>query len=905
MSAPQPPQPETPVTLNRGVVKQVLSGDTVVIRGVPKGGPPPEKTFSMSSLVAPKLAKRPQAPGSNPDEDEPYAWEAREFLRRKVIGQTVLFTVPKERAANQNRDYGTLFIDHPNGVRENINELMVKEGLVTVRTVAGSKDPVLQQLTELQDQAKAAKKGKWSDEASTHVRQIKWAVEGDKMLNFVDKTEGKPINAIIEHVRDGSTVRAFLLPDFTYITLMMSGIRCPANKLDSDGRPDTSVKVEFADEAKYFTEARLLQQDVEIVLESVNNNNFVGTVLHPKGNIAEELLKNGYAHCVDWSIAMMKKADADKLRQAEKLAKEKRLRIWKDWTPPPQISDKEFTGTVVEVVNGDALMVKLPNGTVKKIFLASIRPPREQNVSTEERTPAPPRAGRARPLYDIPWMFEAREYLRKKLIGKKVNVTVDYIQPARDSLPEKTCCTVAISSVNIAEALVSKGLATVVRYRQNDDQRASAYDALLAAENKAAKSMRGVHAKKDIPIHRVNDITADPAKAKNLLPHIMRNSRIEALVEFVVNGSRMRLYVPKDSHLITFLLSGIEVRCDKNAAVNTEEAALQFTRDKCMQREVEIQVEGTDRNGNFIGWLWVDNVNLSVALVEAGLARIHATGENSRYAKDLLNAKNIAKAKGLWKYEEKEEKTETIEEDKAVDRKTDYKEVYVVEVSEIGFYCQIAASGSKLNALQAKMAQEMAANPPLPGAYSPKKGDLCAAKYPADNMWYRAKVEKVTGGGKVSVFYIDYGNRADIQSTQCAPLPPGLDINTDKPYANHYTLAFVSLPKELEDIKAAEFEFKESVVDRTLLLNVEYDISGVRHATLLVPETEKDKEKLDIGKSLVADGFLLVSKRREKRFEKIMIDYMAAQEEAKKKHLGIWQYGDIREDDDKEFGMGR
>jgi staphylococcal nuclease domain-containing protein 1 len=33
---------------------------------------------------------------------------------------------------------------------------------------------------------------------------------------------------------------------------------------------------------------------------------------------------------------------------------------------------------VVEVVNGDALMVKTADGTVKKIFLASIRPPREQ-----------------------------------------------------------------------------------------------------------------------------------------------------------------------------------------------------------------------------------------------------------------------------------------------------------------------------------------------------------------------------------------------------------------------------------------------------------------------------------------------------------------------------------------------
>lgn len=45
------------------------------------------------------------------------------------------------------------------------------------------------------------------------------------MRAFVDKQNFKPIKAIIEHVRDGSTVRAFLLPDFYHITLMISGIR--------------------------------------------------------------------------------------------------------------------------------------------------------------------------------------------------------------------------------------------------------------------------------------------------------------------------------------------------------------------------------------------------------------------------------------------------------------------------------------------------------------------------------------------------------------------------------------------------------------------------------------------------------------------------------------------------------
>ena len=59
---------------------------------------------------------------------------------------------------------------------------------------------------------------------------------------------------------------------------------------------------------------------------------------------------------------------------------------------------------------------------------------------------------------------------------------------------------------NIADALVSKGLATVIRYRMDDDQRSSAYDLLLAAEARAQKKGVGLHSKKDAPIHRVADI---------------------------------------------------------------------------------------------------------------------------------------------------------------------------------------------------------------------------------------------------------------------------------------------------------------------------------------------------------------------------------------------------------------
>lgn len=42
----------------------------------------------------------------------------------------------------------------------------------------------------------------------------------------------------------------------------------------------------------------------------------------------------------------------------------------------------------------------------------------------------------------------------------------------------------------------------------------------------------------------------------------------------------------------------------------------------------------------------------------------------------------------------------------------------------------------------AELRAELNVNPPLPGVYVPKKGDLCVAKF-VDDLWYRARIEKV------------------------------------------------------------------------------------------------------------------------------------------------------------------
>src|SRR5690349_2037238 len=47
---------------------------------------------------------------------------------------------------------------------------------------------------------------------------------------------------------------------------------------------------------------------------------------------------------------------------------------------------------------------------------------------------------------------------------------------------------------NVSEALVSRGLSTVARHRQDDEKRARDYDTLLSAEAKAEKDKLRIHA---------------------------------------------------------------------------------------------------------------------------------------------------------------------------------------------------------------------------------------------------------------------------------------------------------------------------------------------------------------------------------------------------------------------------
>ena len=77
------------------------------------------------------------------------------------------------------------------------------------------------------------------------------------------------------------------------------------------------------------------------------------------------------------------------------------------------------------------------------------------------------------------------------------------------------------------------------------------------------------------------------------------------------------------------------------------------------------------------------------------------------------------------------------------------------------------------------------------------EGDLCAAKF-VDGQWYRAKVEKVSPSGEVSVFYVDYGTRANIPKVHCGTLP-GSFVSLP-PFAHEYFMALCMMCTDVSNI---------------------------------------------------------------------------------------------------------
>ncbi|ORX49885.1 hypothetical protein DM01DRAFT_1308746 [Hesseltinella vesiculosa] len=891
---------------HKAVIKNVLSGDTVILRGKPRAnGPPAERLLALSNVQAPRL-------GNTTRDDEPFAFGAREYMRKMLVGKEVTF-VPEYTVSTVNppREYGSILL--ANG--DNVAHLGVQQGWLKVREgkARSNQDDEAQEqelngLRLLEQEARDTGKGQWSA-SDDGVRQVSYSLNQDPRT-FLNAYKGKALDAIIEQVRDASTLRVLLiLPDQTQqvVTLFLSGIKAPACKRDNAPDQANNTSEPFGEEAKVFVETRLLQRGVKVVLEGVGQgaqNNFVGSVQHPAGSIAELLLSNGLAKCQDWSITLVT-GGPQALRKAETAAKVKNLRVWKDFVAKARANDSEFDAQVIKIVTGDTIVVKTADGVERKLQLSSVKQAPKQAGSVNPN-------GKSRDMKEVGYQFEAREFLRKKLIGKQVHVVMDYKKPAQDGFEAKDCATIKLGNVNIAQQLIEKGLATPIRHRKDDDNRSHCYDHLMLAETKAQEQQKGVHSSKDHPIVRIVDASENMTKARQFLSSLKRSPRQHAVVEHVANGSRLFLWVPKENCRLSFVLAGVRAprvgrsTNDKSEPFGPE--ALAHAQDLCLQHDVEIEIDNVDKTGAFIGNVFVNDKNLAIELLEQGLVYVHEYSANeSRYANQFFAAERNAKTShaGLWKeYNDEQPKQDLAQQQAAsaqqpAQPRHEYIDVVVSDmISGSHFYVQLIhpAEIKQLESLMKDLSLHYNARPAT-GSDQPKPrvGDVVSAKFTEDDCWYRAKVRRVSSDG-IEVLYIDYGNSEVLPRSRIQPLAS--QFKTLKPQAQEAMLSFVRCPgKDAEYGVDCMERFHELTAGRQLVANVDAKENGVLCLTLYDPKVSTNAEA-SINLEMVRDGAGLVNTKASyaAAYRDILRSLQDAQAAAQRERLGMFVYGDIDED---------
>jgi len=880
------------------------------------------------------------------------------MLVGKEIGFTISYTIPS------GGEFGVALLTSGTNSPVDVALEIVKNGWAKLRenTKLGNADDEnnggnpeqdrRNQLKEAEETARREGKGLWAETPPT--LEVHYSMPEDPAA-FLREYKGKSLDAIIETVSNGTTVRARLMlsPEkHQFVTLTMAGVRSPrsrqyAPQVQADTSTSANEGEPFGDEAKFFTECRLLQRSVSIVLislptpqatslasqaqtqQSLVVSSFIGIVRHPAGSIAALLLANGLARVVDWhagflsSVPEQQGGGMERLRKAEAEGKAAQRGHWKlvaaSTNDPSETngstvatapSKMKFEGIVSRVWTGDTFSIRVSSANKsdgqedRKVQLSSIRQPRPTDYKF---------GGLA---------SEARELLRRRLIGKQVHISVDYIRPKEGDYEAKECVTMKLpTGVNVANLLLERGYATVLRHRQGED-RSEDYDMLMATEMKAQTEGKGLHSDKEFPPPKVTDVSESSSRANSYLSGWKRQGKIPAVVDYVASGSRFKIWLPKQDLKFTLVLSG--VKCPKTARHPGEKnepfglEALDFANRHAMQRDVEVEVESTDKSGGFIGGLFLNKSdNFGLMLVKEGLASCNEFSlERSPYGKELKTAEDEAKQnhKNMWKNFVEQSSDSAVQisngmKNMTIKPNSEYIDLIISDIrepvdgSDVNFSVQILKNGGipELTALMTDFAVYHRSAPlsstPASGY---RAGDLVSAKFSVDDAWYRAKIRKNFPHKKeAEVVFIDYGNSEVVPHSNIRSLDPR--FKSLPPQAKEATLSFVKLlGPDTEYGQEALDRFRSLVEGQTLGANVDYrdpSQNGRLHLSLY-DATDSRTSTSSLNHRLVREGYALINLKAP--YKSAYHEQYSALEEAKKQakrdRAGAYEFGDAFDD---------
>jgi len=890
----------------KGLVKGVLSGDTLILSGrLPKNGALPEEvSLTLTGVFAPKIGN------SSKLEEEPFSFESREFLRNLLIGKVVQYKVDY---THNERKFGHIVYEG-----KNINIEILKNGLGKLGFMpkGHDKSDLWALLQAAEKEAKEKRIGIHGDssENTKHIRTLHNLSDSEEDKKKVDEAINKnmEIDAIVEHVFNCAFISVYIPEWKSFAKVNLRFISIPSNSKDP----------ELFKKGKAYCERICLCKDVKLkIFDFDENKNLVCdvTVLDKKQNLAEVVLKEGYSKSFTGGNKNYNLADLNFVRAAETEAKNKRLGVWKNAvTTEPKSLKKDGEDDLSEakcimVNSGDSLTVLNKKKEEVRIFLSNLKAPALAKFGTEEQ--------------NKPWAFQSREFIRKKLVGKILKCDLDYIHtvnldPSKVKGPIKSTQRVmkfyTIYYTNdkdeskcINVEIIENGLANLTNFKIEEGGPSKEFDAMLKAEQEAKKNQVGLYSKKTPPLCTFSDLlSSGKIKKKEFVNFLTGLVNLDCVVDFCFSASKFKLRIDQKQVMIPFGLIGVKsFTNDKNNSSLLQKyfkKSYDFVVNTVLQRDGVCDIINADKAGNYFGNFIFNGKNFGTLLIEKGLAvcseRATDVGKN-KYINEMKEAEKKAQKEkvGLWEDEglakilKGDSFNENSGEKQFEEINKDIKIRITDEIDLDKFYCNFLPNKTldKIEQVLADYDDGVKKSESL--SLPIKNGTLCAAKFPDDNKYYRALVKSHNKEKQeFQVEFIDYGNIENVSLDDLIKLDGS--ISSIPPQAMYCELAYMKYSKM--SMKKAVDKYPDFVdFDNELNAKLCYNYSQeaqLKYGLIVF------KEGKDMKNTYHADLLKLglAKLNRSKQIPDYMKPLDPIEKEAQDKELGVW---DDNEETDYDY----
>lgn len=763
-----------------------------------------------------------------------------EFLRSKIVGREIEFNDYDlgERVA------ADVYVDG-----QNVGYLLAKEGLIRYFQAGQKTSAAYNDLVEGDKEAQEAKKGQYEELTDEEVKKRKRKHRRPELEDIL----GKDVHGWVEELNFALDFQFYVVEMDTTIKASFAGVAIPV------------VNKEHVTHLRNFCSKHIFQRRRPVKIkqfEDPNTGETVTGIVELNHTDDDSLLRNlfvaGYARLDKDASAKLELIEMMALKALQDQGINGGKGLWKDYKGKLPLTEKktenaelskllklpEFDAKVVAVHSGDTVTIEGPDNQELRVTFTNLKARAMGNPSKDEDP--------------MPWAFEAKEYLRKKVIGKTVKVKIDNIRNVVTD--ERTFdivnVTLSLDGKPVAVPMVEQGLLSVVPPKMTDPSSAALVSYSEAAK-KAETHKAGLHSNVQAS-RKFWDLTKPDLRKKAKSEFSLENHKDmnSGVVENVISATRFK--VRFDQENCYFVLSLNSVRGVPNNVNNKSEErwaneALAYSKSVASQRDVKFEIEQVDKHGVAHGTLYIGKDNLAATLLKRGLVFVDKGFKHSKNVNEYFDLQDAAKAakKGIWG--DPDLNTAVLGGDGEEVVQGEVKKVLLSEFfAADDFFLQENQSDgfAKIDKILKKSGDmsPYLKEPILPGT-------LAIAQF--EGEYNRCKILRKKKD-KFAVEFIDFGNGADLSVHDLRQCPA--EVSKIPAQAFNAKLDFVRVPPaDTTYGKQTARYFEKLGVNAKLKAKVNRRSNGVSYVTLW-PATNVDEDiKKSINYALVRDGLAMAA----------------------------------------------